>query len=84
MLTRGKLFVFRSKANAGTRALVPNVWTRKGPTEAGPKLACSRKGAFRTKANAERVRVVPERKAPPKRGRARTSWKEIKMKISLH
>src|SRR5262249_30998058 len=33
---------------AGTRALVPNVWTRKGPTEAGPKFASSRKMIFRS------------------------------------
>ena len=48
VLTRGKLFVLRSRSNAGTRALVPNVWTRKGPTEAGPKFASSRKMVFRS------------------------------------
>jgi hypothetical protein len=47
----------------------PMCGQEKGPTEAGPKLACSRKGALRTNANAERVRLVPERKAPPKRGK---------------
>ena len=79
MFTRGKLFVFRTKANAGTRALVPNVWTRKGPTEAGPKFPYSRKMVFRNKAIRD-ARIGSRKKSPAEAGQ---SWKKIKMKTQL-